>query len=345
MPRPTITQVAALAGVSIASASRALNDQIASAETIEKVRKAAAELGYIPDSRARSLKLGRTQQLAYAVADIGNPVYVEMMSAVQHVVAASGYRLVISSTGTTSTSLEVVDELRRGHVDGLILSPLRVTDELIQALELAPVPVVVLGRAPEESTIDSVRADSPRGMRMVVDHLVATGRRRLVFLNGPRDTTPGRLREEGFLAAMAAHPDAEGRTFAAPDFTIASGYAAAQKVLDDADDAPLDAIVAANDLIGIGALHAADDLGWSVPGDLSITGMDNTELAEVTRPGLTSVDLGAAERGRLAAELLLARIAEPTRAVHTVTVAPSLTIRASSMAKPLAQATAERGVG
>ncbi|HWR85024.1 MAG TPA: LacI family DNA-binding transcriptional regulator, partial [Rhodoglobus sp.] len=81
MRRPTITQVAALAGVSIASASRALNGQIASAETVEKVRRAAAELGYVADATARSLKLRRTQQLAYAVADIGNPVYVEMMSA------------------------------------------------------------------------------------------------------------------------------------------------------------------------------------------------------------------------------------------------------------------------
>lgn len=345
MPRPTITQVAALAGVSIASTSRALNGQLASAETIEKVRRAAAELGYIPDSRARSLKLGRTQQLAYAVADIGNPVYVEMMSEIERVVAASGYRLVISSTGTTSTSIDVVAELRRGHVDGLILSPLRVTDELVDALTTAPVPVVVLGRAPEESGLDTVRADSPRGIRMVVDHLVATGRRRLVFLNGPADTTPGRLREEGFLAAMAAHHAVEGRTVAAPDFTIASGYASAQAVLREADASPLDAIVAANDLIGIGAMHAADDLGWSVPDDLAVTGMDNTELAEVTRPGLTSVDLGAAERGRLAAELLLARIAEPTRAAHTVTVAPSLTVRASSLARPVAQPDTKREAG
>ncbi|MFG6475500.1 LacI family DNA-binding transcriptional regulator [Microbacterium sp. P06] len=331
MPRATITQVAALAGVSIASASRALNGQIASAETVEKVRRAAAELGYVADAAARSLKLGRTQQLAYAVADIGNPVYVEMMSAVERVVAASGYRLVISSTGTASSTLDVVRDLGRGYVDGMILSPLRVTPELLDALTDVPVPVVVLGSVPGGSALDTVQADSHTGMSLVVDHLVEEGRQTLVFINGPVDTTPGRLRLQGFEDAVRAHPGIRSRTVTAGDFTIASGYRAARDVLDDARTPRPDAIVAANDLIGIGVMHAADDLGWTVPYDLAITGMDNTELAQVARLGLTSIDLGAEERGRVAADLLLARIADPHRAAHTVTVAPSLVVRGSSL--------------
>lgn len=331
MPRATITQVAARAGVSIASASRALNGHIASADTVEKVRRAAAELGYAADASARSLKLGRTQQLAYAVSDIGNPVYVEMMSAVERVVAASGYRLVISSTGTASSSLEVVRDLGRGYVDGMILSPLRVTSELIAALALTPVPVVVIGRASDSAGLDTVQADSRRGMRLVVDHLVAEGRRTIVFLNGPLDTTPGHFRHAGFAAAIAEHPAVHARMITAEDFTIASGYRHARMCLADADAPRPDAIVAANDLIGIGAMHAADDLGWRVPQDLAITGMDNTELAEVSRPGLTSVDLGAEERGRVAAELLLARLADPGRPAHTVTVAPWIAVRGSSV--------------
>ena len=99
MARVTIIDVARRAGVSVASTSRALNGLVASAETVQKVHAAAADLGYTADATARSLKLGRTQQLAYAVADIGNPVYVEMMGAIERVVAASDYRLVISSTG------------------------------------------------------------------------------------------------------------------------------------------------------------------------------------------------------------------------------------------------------
>lgn len=328
MARVTITQVAALAGVSIASASRALNGQIASAETIAKVREAAATLGYVADATAQSLKRGRTDQLAYAVADIGNPVYVEMMTAIERVVSASGYRLVLSSTGTSSSSVDVVRDLGRGYVDGMILSPLRVTDELLAALTATPVPVVVLGRLPDNAGLDTVRADSLTAMRLIVDHLVAEGRRDIAFVNGPADTTPGTYRREGFAAAASAHPLVATRSVDALDFTIAAGYTAALDALS-ADRRP-DAIVAANDLIGIGALRAAEDLGLVVPDDVAVTGVDNTELAGVVRPGLTSVDLGAEERGRVAADLLLARISEPARAAHTVTVAPSLVVRGSS---------------
>jgi LacI family transcriptional regulator len=330
MARVTIVQVAERAGVSSASASRALNGLIASAETVARVTQAARELGYVADATAQSLKRGRTLQLGYAVADIGNPVYVEIMTAIERVVSASGYRLILSSTGTSSSSVEVVRELSRGYVDGMILSPLRVTDELLSALAAAPIPLVVLGRVPDSAGFDAVRADSHTAMRLVVDHLVAEGRRRIAFVNGPANTTPGALRREGFLDAAAAYPEATTRCADADDFTITAGYDAALTLLDRADRP--DAVVAANDLIGLGVLRAAEDLGLSVPIDLAVTGVDNTELATVVRPGLTSVDLGAEERGRAAAEMLLARIAEPARPAHVVTVAPSLVVRGSSSA-------------
>ena len=334
MTRVTITDVAKRAGVSVASASRALNGLVASAETIQKVRAAAAELGYTADATARSLKLGRTNQLAYAVADIGNPVYVDMMEEIERVVAASGYRLVISSTGDADATVDLVRSLRRGFVDGMVLSPLRVTDELVAAIADAPVPVVVLGQISDRAGADAVKADSGRGMELVIDHLVAEGRRQLAFINGPQDTTPGRFRQDGFRRAVAASPGVSAIEVTVEDFTIAEGYRAALALLED-PACEIDAVVAANDLIGIGALHAADDLGLRIPEDIAITGMDDTELAHVSRPGLTSVDLGASERGRIAAELLLARIAEPGRPAHSVTVAPALHIRASSVQRTL----------
>lgn len=330
MVRVTITQVAARAGVSVASASRALNGLVASPETAAKVRDAARELGYVADATAQSLKRGRTLQLGFAVADIGNPVYVEMMAAVEQVVSASGYRLLLSSTGTSSSSVDVVRDLGRGYVDGLILSPLRVTDELLTALAAAPIPFVVLGRLPASAEFDTVRADSPTAMRLVVDHLVDEGRRDIAFINGPTDTTPGVMRRDGFIAAVSQYDDLRTRHVDAADFTIAAGYGAAIPLLDRPDRPA--AVVAANDLIGVGVLRAAEDLGLRVPADLAVTGLDNTELAEVVRPGLTSVDLGAKERGRAAAEMLLARIADDTRAARTVTVPPALVVRGSTSA-------------
>ncbi|MFV0427355.1 MAG: LacI family DNA-binding transcriptional regulator [Beutenbergiaceae bacterium] len=323
MARITITEVARRAGVSIASASRALNGTGAAPATTDKVQRAADELGYVPDATARSLKLRRTQQLAYAVADIGNPIYVEMMGTIESEVAAAGYRLVVSRTGDADSTLDLVRSLSRGYVDGLVISPLRVTPALIAALQQAPVPVVVVGRLPEDAGIDTVMVDSAGGIVSAIDHLQDTGRQRLVLVNGPTDTTPGAVRHAAFTQAVPA-----GHVVTGEDFTVAAGYRCGQELF--AAGSRFDAVVAANDLLAIGVLHAAADAGVDVPGEVAVVGMDDTSLARLFRPTLTSVSLAADARGRSAAELLLARLVEPEREPTTVLVPTQLRIRAST---------------
>lgn len=345
--RPTLIHVAELAGVSLASASRALNGMVASPETVAKVRAAALSLGYVPDATARSLKLGHSLQLAFAVDDVGNPVYVEMMRAIETVVRGSGYRLQVSSTGTDpAETVDLVRSLARGYADGLVISPLRVTDELIVELKRAAVPVVVVGTLPETVLLDTVQTDSARGVGLAVTHLVETGRRRIGFLNGPLDTTPGKSRRRGFVEAYAAHhlaPVVESVQEIAVDFTVAAGRRAALDLLSRHRDAggalALDALVAANDLLAVGAIHAALELGLRVPEDLAVVGMDDTELAGFFNPGLTSVSLGSAERGRHAAELLLARLSDPARPTRRMVVQPTLVVRASTQATPTPEGT------
>lgn len=330
--RATLTQVAQRAGVSIASASRALNGLVASPETARKVLAAAEELGYVPDASARALKMGTTGQLTFAVDDIGNPVYVEMMTGVQEVVAEHGFRLQVASTGGAQDTLELLRSLRRGYADGLILSPLRVTPELLSELNSTPVPVVVIGRLPAEAQIDTVMTDSAHGVGLAVQHLYAEGRRTIAFLNGPADTTPGRARRRGFDAAIADLPDVAPSIHEAADFTMAAGREAARRLLAHTAATGLpDAIVAANDLLAIGVLHAAHDLGLDVPGRLAVTGVDDTSLAEIVHPSLTSVSLGSHRRGQLAAELLLARLADRARTPQVLSVSPELHIRSSSV--------------
>ncbi|PWD50828.1 LacI family transcriptional regulator [Serinibacter arcticus] len=341
--RATLTQVAQRAGVSIASASRALNGLVASPATVEKVRRAADDLGYVPDASARALKMGSTGQLTFAVDDIGNPVYVEMMTGVQEVVAAGGYRLQVTSTGATSgphSVLDLIRNLRRGYADGLILSPLRVTPELLAELAATPVPVVVIGRLPQHAGVDTVMTDSALGVALAVEHLHAQGRRRIAFLNGPGDTTPGAARRRGFDEAVAAHPDVVASTHEAVDFTMSAGREAAHRLLDPtgrsttaelaASPGTPDAVVAANDLLAIGALHAAHDLGLDVPGRLAVTGVDDTSLTEIVHPSLTSVSLASRRRGQLAAELLMRRLEDPARAPQVLSVPPLLQVRGSS---------------
>ncbi|GAA3126806.1 LacI family transcriptional regulator [Kribbella aluminosa] len=328
MSRPTIAGVARVAGVSVASVSRVLNGLPATEEMAERVQRAVAELGYVPDARARSLKVGRTFQLTLAVADVGNPVYVTMMRAVEEVVSAAGYRLVVTTTGP-----EVVDEvalvqgMARGYADGLLISPIRVDEDLVKAIRECEVPVVVAGSVPSKAGVDTVRANSPKGMLLAVDHLVSRGRQRIAFINGPADTVPGTARAKGFAEALRSHnldPIAVGE---ATDFTFAAGRAAAPALLSTGG---FDAVICANDLLAVGLMHELAAAGLEVPADVAVVGMDDSELAEQSFPPLTSVNLGSAERGRRAAELLLARIDDNDRTPRRIIVQPSLSVRRST---------------
>lgn len=332
--RATLIQVAERAGVSLASTSRALHGTGASQAMVDRVRAAAAELGYSPDATGRSLRMKRTFQVAFAVADIGNPVYVEMLTAIHEVLAPHGYRVVVMSTGHTAAStVDLVRSLGSGFVDGLIVSPLRTDDALVEAIRQAPVPVVVIGRSLEKQGIDSVSTDSAAGLGQAVAHLVEIGRRRIGFVNGPLDTTPGAARQRGFDAATSAPGFAAEHTETerADDFTVAAGLAAGRRLLSRAPGA-FDAVVAANDLLAIGVIRAAGELGLSVPGDLAVTGMDDTEIGRVFQPSLTSVSLGSAERGRSAARLVLDRVGDAVEPARQIAIGPHLVVRESTAA-------------
>lgn len=334
--RPTLTQVAARAGVSVASASRALTGASASPEMLEKVQTAATALGYVADARARSLKIGRTEQLALSVSDLGNPVYVTIMRAIEAVVREAGFRLMVSASGADpADEIEVIHGLHRGYADGLIVSPLRITDELLDELAAVRVPVVVIGSLPTATQLDNVRANSPRGVGLAVRHLVDGGRRSIAFVNGPLDTVPGTARSRGFRKAMrAAGLEITTEQLAlAGDFTYEAGAAATTALLERFRP---DAIVCANDLLALGAMRALRDKGIDVPGDVAVTGMDDTDLARMSTPALTSVSLGSEQRGRLAAHMLLDRLADPSLSPRRAVVQPRLSARRSTEAGPIA---------
>jgi LacI family transcriptional regulator len=325
--QPTVRTVAQLAGVSIASASRVLNGIGGSAELAARVRAAAEHVGYVPNAIARSLQSQRTGLIGLAIVDISNPVYVLMTRAIEAEIAGSGRQLLIHSTGAHAASeTELLRGLARRYVDGLILSLLEVTDAHLAELARVAVPVVVVGQMPGDLPVDNVRADAQAGVALGVSHLIDRGRTHIALINGPASTLPSADREEGFHATLAAHGlralDAERG-----DFTFEGGREATRRLLGRTRP---DAILAANDLAAAGALHAVLSAGLRVPGDVAIVGMDNTAIAELTFPRLTSVDLGAAERGRRAARLLLSRLDDGALPARCERVAPSLVVRDSS---------------
>lgn len=332
--KPTLHEVAAAAGVSLASASRALTGRSASPEMVRKVRTAAKRIGYLPDATARSLRLGGRRQVVFAVDDIGNPNYVQMLRAIEEELGETT-RISVSSTGRSADqTVELVRMLSLGAGDGLIISPLRVTPALRQALVDTVVPVVVIGTLHSDLGIDSVFVDSSVAVGLVVDHLVSIGRTDIGVINGPGNTNPGAARRAGFDEAAhrhGLHLPASLQVTAA-DFTVGAGVEAAERLLAAARESgtPIDAIVCVNDLIAIGAMNAARRLGLRVPEDIAVTGIDDTDLAALYSPPLTSVSLQSERRGRIAARMLSERFADPARPARRESVEATLVIRAST---------------
>lgn len=328
--RPTVITVAKEAGVSIASVSRVLNGIPTSQTVAERVQEATRRLGYVPAAAARSLKAGRTYQLAFAVPDISNPVYVEVMRAIEGATKGSGFRLLVHSTGSdVADELDLLESLRRRYVDGLVMTSLRMSDAHLRAIEAAAVPVVVIGNAQDDFPIDSVRTSSKKAVELAVDHLLESGRKKIGFINGPLDTGPGRARGEGFVDALAGAglEDDLCRVEVGEDFTHHAGYEATRRLLERWS---LDGLLCANDLIAFGALRALAEAGIAVPSDTAVVGIDDTDLAAMVTPSLSSVSLGAGERGRLAAKLLLERLADLSLPPRRFEVEPKLVIRESS---------------
>jgi LacI family transcriptional regulator len=261
--------------------------------------------------------------------DVANPVYTDMVGSIQQVARAHGVRLLLHSTDAdVADELALLRDLKQRYVDGMILVSLRFTKAHVAAVRRAAVPVAVIGAPPKEAKVDTVRANSRRGALEAIRHLYDMGRRRIAFINGPETTTPGAPRRLGYLDGLrtCGLTRDDALTEVAADFSVEPGREATERLLGRVRP---DAIFCANDLLALGAIAALRSAGLDVPGEIAVVGMDNTSLAPLSWPPLTSVDLGSAERARLAAELLLQRIDHPTRRPRTVGVDPRLVVRAS----------------
>jgi LacI family transcriptional regulator len=295
-----------------------------------RVLAAAEQLNYVPDAAARSLRERRTRQLALAVADIGNPFYVTMMTGIESLTRAEGYRLLLHSTnGDPADETSLVESMSHRYVDGLIISPIRVTDGLLRALARSGAPIVAATNMPEGSLVDCVYTDNASGVQLAVQHLLACGRRRLAMVNGPSETLPGAVRGRAFQEALAAAGMAvdPASIECATDFNFTAGRAAAQRLLSRSQP---DAVMCANDLIAVAVIRTLAEIGRRVPDDVAVVGIDNTELAELHLPSITSVSLESAALGQAAARMLLDRVADPDRPPRREVIAPRLVVREST---------------
>lgn len=328
----TIKSVADKAGVSIASVSRVINGTVARGDTEERVWRAIKELGYQPNSAARALKVRKSEQICLSFDDLGNPAYVMMTRGVGRAISQSDYRLVLSSASSSVDEIvKHLESMGRGFADGLIISPIYTDARITKLLSQLQIPVVLVGTLPKGIDVDNVWVDSAAGVKAAVEHLKDTGRRKMGFINGPFTSNPGKKRVAAFEKALTEKglKFTNSNIIQAEAFSTDAGYAAAAST----DLGKFDSIVCANDQIAAGLMKYCQENKISIPSDLAVVGIDNTELASLLYPALTSIDLHAEQRGALAAQLMLERLANPNLPTRKISVEPTLVIRASTRSK------------
>lgn len=305
--KPTIADVARAANVSEATVSRVLKGQThwIRPETRERVLRAVVELGYVPSAPARALRTNRTFTLGLIIPDITNPFWPETARGVQDAAHREGYSVFLGNTDwKKEREWELVMMAYYNRMDGLIINPTWVTaDELAEL----GVPVVILGQRDGFSRFDMVGVDVAQGIALAVEHLVELGHERIGLITGPLDTTSARSRLEGYRAALQRCGIAFRDEFvASAPFTQEGGERALEQLLSRSP--PPTAVVAANDVMAIGALLRAKELGVRIPEELSLVGFDDIKAASVTSPPLTTITYPKRERGETAVRYLIERI-------------------------------------
>ncbi|CDG80774.1 LacI family DNA-binding transcriptional regulator [Janthinobacterium agaricidamnosum] len=329
----TIKQVAAVAGVSFTTVSHVLNNtRPVSDDARARVLAAAEQLHYVPSALARSLRSSSTGTIGLIIPNNTNPYFSEVARGIEDSCYAAGYSVILcNSDDDPAKQRDYLNVLLTKRCDGLIVAALAAGDgELLGKMK---VPAVLLDRSADDMTMDVVRVDNRAGGALAARHLLALGRRRLACIGGPQDMAISTERIDGAREELQQHGAAlEQRLCRYADFSSAGGYAAARDLLALPDGLRPDALFCCNDLMAIGALRAAAEYGIAVPQQLAVVGFDDIDLARFVHPPLTSVAQNTRELGRITAQCLLARIAEPGLARQRRSIAPELHVRGSSSA-------------
>lgn len=304
----TTHDVARRAGVSQATVSLVLGGNpraCVAAATRERVVRAAEELGYRPNILARGLVRGRSYAIGVVVPDLSNPFFLDVVGGVQRVASEAGYAVFLADAREADPARHV-EALRGRQVDGVVIDALGAESLPAQALEgLA----VVLVDEPSER-LPGVASDALGAGRLAAEHLLELGHREMAFIGPAADVHTFRMRERGFFGRLReAGLDLPSERLRRAVPSAAGGQEAMRALL--ALKARPTAVFCANDLLAVGALKACLNARVAVPGEMSIMGCDDIELARVVTPELSTIAVPARELGARAARLLLRRLDRP----------------------------------
>jgi LacI family transcriptional regulator len=344
---PTIQDIAAAAGVSKSTVSLVLQESPRiKAETAEKVRAAARSLGYVYNRGAATLRGRRSTTIGMVINDLTNPFFVELLVAIERVLAQSGYTTLMAHTAeSTETQTRVLRSMREQNVAGLIMSPaLGTPDELPAEIQSWGIPLVLVMR-PMGADVDTVGVDNQYGFALATEHLIEQGHTRIAFAGNRKGYAVANQRREGYLSAMAKHSLTVSDDWIVDVELTPQGGRNAVRAIFEMKPRPT-AVVCYNDQVAIGVLHELDRMGKRAGKALAVVGCDNVVAAEHTNPPLTTLFAGADKLGTIASETLLGRLTETSEdekpPVQYFAV-PELVVRESSVGAGVSHASATSG--
>lgn len=321
----TIKDVAAAAGVSIATVSRALNSgERVLPETVARVREVAQQLGYTPSRTARGLVTGRSANIGVILPDVTNPFFAPLLAAIESTAQTHDHGVLIGDSREDPAAELRIAQRMTSQADGVVLVSSRLPDDEIRALA-ARTPVVLANR--QLDGLDSAIIDVTPGFTAAIEHLAALGHTRALYLAGPAGSWSGQAKELA-LHDAAARSAITLTTWGPHRPTFDGGRQVAADVLASGHGA----VICYDDLMALGVQSWCADQGVDVPGQLSIIGCDDALPEGMARPALTTIEGRSDELGRLAADLLLDRMSRPTDRPQARTITSRLIVRGSTAA-------------
>lgn len=329
----TVKEIAAIAKVSVATVSRALQrPELVSEETRQRIHEVVKRLGYTPNALARNLRTARTRLIIALLPDIANPFFSEVIRGIEQVAHENGYSVLLGETQSSLVREQAyADMVAARQADGIITMSHRVPAISIDGR----LPVVNACEYVKDKKISSVYIDNVAAAGAAVDYLVALGHRDIAFIAGPSSSPICVDREQGYqLALQRAKISASSALTVVGDFSIEAGERAIDLLLSQRQS--FSAVFCSNDEMAIGAMRALISHGLRVPEDVSVVGFDDIRFARYTSPPLTTVAQPKNALGREAMTMLIELLNDPQVPPRKRVLSADLVVRGS---------TAPRGVG
>lgn len=326
----TLTEIAKVAGVSIATVSRVLNkvDHPISEKTRQRILKLAAELNYQPNLVARSLRIDSTNTVGIIVESVTSPFIPPILNGIQDTLKPAGYlSFILNTNDDPDIEIESINMLNNRQIDGILF--VAIWDRSPEMVEqMTTKPHIFIHRHFDSYADNCVAVDERWGARLAVSHLANLGHRRIAFINGPADWDAAIYRHKGYQEELKARGlPYDPHLVTGGGWEYEDGRRGVELFLEKGMS--FSAVFAGNDLIAMGAIHALQDRGLRVPQDVAVVGYDNREFTGFARPSISTVVLPAYEMGQASARILLSMMKGELKSSKVVKVRGQLLVRES----------------